>query len=296
MTTEALAPPSPRPSDQEIEKVLIRGDLSGLTEAQRLRHYLNVCESLGLNPLTSPFDYLKLSGKTVLYAKRDATEQLRKIHGVSIIEVQTQEFKDVYTVIAKAIDKTGRTDVSTGVVPLGTLKGENLANALMKAETKAKRRVTLSICGLGMLDESELETVKDAQPANYVVEAPKGMLETMHAELKPAGHITPEAAGPTIAEAVQGAGMAPEIPLKIVRVEVGKAGSRATVVLSTGEELPVYTPQLAALAEHLTQEGAPVWIEKKTSASGRERIEKIHRVQAEAPVKELTLDGKQEAF
>jgi hypothetical protein len=30
----------------------------------------------------------------------------------------------------------------------------------MKAETKAKRRVTLSICGLGMLDESELETVR----------------------------------------------------------------------------------------------------------------------------------------
>ena len=36
-----------------------------------------------------------------------------------------------------------------------------LANAIMKAETKAKRRVTLSICGLGMLDETELETIKD---------------------------------------------------------------------------------------------------------------------------------------
>jgi hypothetical protein len=29
----------------------------------------------------------------------------------------------------------------------------------MKAETKAKRRVTLSICGLGLLDETEVETV-----------------------------------------------------------------------------------------------------------------------------------------
>ena len=28
----------------------------------------------------------------------------------------------------------------------------------MKCETKAKRRVTLSICGLGMLDETEVET------------------------------------------------------------------------------------------------------------------------------------------
>jgi len=44
-------------------------------------------------------------------------------------------------------------------VPLGTLKGDALASALMKAETKAKRRVTLSIAGLGWLDETELATI-----------------------------------------------------------------------------------------------------------------------------------------
>ncbi|BEJ60493.1 hypothetical protein B10172_05150 [Campylobacter jejuni] len=36
----------------------------------------------------------------------------------------------------------------------------------MKAITKAKRRVTLSICGLGMLDESELETIKEKRFLN----------------------------------------------------------------------------------------------------------------------------------
>jgi hypothetical protein len=36
------------------------------------------------------------------------------------------------------------------------LIGEALANAYMKSETKAKRRVTLSIMGLGLLDESEI--------------------------------------------------------------------------------------------------------------------------------------------
>ena len=30
----------------------------------------------------------------------------------------------------------------------------------MKAETKAKRRVALSICGLGMLDETEVDTAR----------------------------------------------------------------------------------------------------------------------------------------
>ena len=57
----------------------------------------------------------------------------------------------------------GRTDESTGVVSIGNLKGDFLANACMKAETKAKRRVTLSIVGLGFLDESEAETIPNAQ-------------------------------------------------------------------------------------------------------------------------------------
>jgi hypothetical protein len=47
-------------------------------------------------------------------------------------------------------------------VAIGTLRGDALANAIMKCETKAKRRLTLSLCGLGMLDESEIETVTDA--------------------------------------------------------------------------------------------------------------------------------------
>ena len=54
---------------------------------------------------------------------------------------------------------------STGAVPIAGLKGEEFANALMKAETKAKRRATLSICGLGVLDETEVETITD-EPLN----------------------------------------------------------------------------------------------------------------------------------
>jgi len=46
----------------------------------------------------------------------------------------------------------------------------NFGNALMKAVTKAKRRVTLSICGLGMLDETEVETIPSARPVVVVPE------------------------------------------------------------------------------------------------------------------------------
>lgn len=162
--TEALAKKEPQTLAGEMERVLIMGDLSGLKPEERLSYYKAVCTSVGLNPLTKPFDFINLNGKLVLYAKRECTEQLRKINAVSIVALDNEMVQDVYIVKAKAQDKTGRTDCSTGAVTLGKLTGDALANALMKAETKAKRRVTLSICGLGLLDESELETANDEAP------------------------------------------------------------------------------------------------------------------------------------
>lgn len=142
-----------------VERAIVHGDLSKLGPKERTEYYVKVCESVGLNPLTKPFEYLRLSGKETLYATRTCTDQLRQIHGVSVRITSREKIGDVYVVTATATDKHGRTDESTGAVPLGNLKSEALANALMKAETKAKRRVTLSICGLGMLDESEIETI-----------------------------------------------------------------------------------------------------------------------------------------
>jgi hypothetical protein len=46
---------------------------------QRTEYYTRLCSSLGLNPLTQPFEYLTLNGKLVLYAKRAGADQLRKI-------------------------------------------------------------------------------------------------------------------------------------------------------------------------------------------------------------------------
>lgn len=157
--TTALARPE---LSAQIEQVLIGGDLSRLSPAERVSYYNNVCSSLGLNPLTRPFDYIRLNGKEVLYAKRDCTEQLRKIHGVSVTITAREVVEDCYVVTARATDRSGRADESIGVVPIANLKGEARANAMMKGETKAKRRVTLSICGMGLLDETEVDSIPGA--------------------------------------------------------------------------------------------------------------------------------------
>lgn len=169
-----------------IQKLVLDGDLSKMNPEQKVLYYNHFCEALGLNPLTQPFQLITFQGKQRMYATKDCTEQLRKIHGVSITDIVTNELHGVYVVTAKAKDKEGKTDAATGVVNIEGLKGDALANALMKAETKAKRRVTLSICGLGILDESETDTIKDHYTEDITAEImPAKQLEAPVRNIKP---------------------------------------------------------------------------------------------------------------
>jgi len=146
-----------------LEQVVIQGDLSKLSPADRVAYYKQVCESVGLNPLTRPFDYIELNGKLTLYAKRDAADQLRKMHGVSVKVLSKEIIEGLYVVEVRATDRTGRIDEDMGAVNIAGLRGEAKANAMAKAVTKAKRRVTLSICGLGWLDETEVSDIAEAK-------------------------------------------------------------------------------------------------------------------------------------
>jgi hypothetical protein len=146
---------------------VIKGDLKDLSPEERVLYYSKVCESLSLNPYTKPFQYITLSGRLTLYATKDCTEQLRNLRNVSVSITAREHIEGVYVVTARATLPDGRSDESIGAVSLEGLKGEALANAYMKAETKSKRRVTLSICGLGMLDETEVETIPDARVEGF---------------------------------------------------------------------------------------------------------------------------------
>ncbi len=178
-----------RPMGEAWEKLLVQGELQQLTPEQRAQYYLKVCESLGLNQLTRPFDYITLNGKLQLYARKDATDQLRNTRRISISVVSRERIDDIYMVTARATDMVhGRTDESIGAISVGGMKGLDLANAFMKCETKAKRRVTLSICGLGFLDELDVEDIsvkhEHTAPPDYLPGVtPKVTAETFVANL-----------------------------------------------------------------------------------------------------------------
>ena len=155
-----------------ISNIVLKGDVGGLQPAEKVQYYNHICERIGLDPATQPFQLLNLSGKQVMYATKSAAEQLTKIYGISHEIKDRTTINDVHIVYVRATEvKTGRFEDSSGAVSIGGLKADALCNALMKAETKAKRRSTLSLLGLGMLDETEVETIPNAQPIALVEES-----------------------------------------------------------------------------------------------------------------------------
>lgn len=169
------------PSATAIEAVLIKGDLSKLNEQQRTDYYMRLCQSIGLNPMTQPFQYLTLNGKLVLYARRDCADQLRKINGISIEIVSQDKVDGLLSIHVRAKDRDGRADEDLGVVSFpDNLKGDAAANAILKAVTKAKRRVTLSLSGLGFLDETEVQDIpQEAKRQNPHVTKPEDVIDAI---------------------------------------------------------------------------------------------------------------------
>lgn len=151
----------------ELEAALARGvaatkDSRAMTAAERQEYVTTICRALRLNPLTNPVQFITLNGREVLYVTRTATDQLAAMHCLNRRTIRGPEIMDVCGVkiaicVVEVTLPNGRSETATATLPVA-----DHANLFMKLETKAKRRGTLSILGLGMLAEDELETIPDS--------------------------------------------------------------------------------------------------------------------------------------
>jgi hypothetical protein len=148
---------------QALSAAVLSGDLSGATPEQRVEWYLMRCAAAGLDPRTKPFDYIKTQQGLSLYANKTAADQLCQERGLSTRVLSTRVEEEIFIAHVQAVARDGRTTEDIGAVAIGNLRGEARANAMMKAITKGKRRTILSLCGLGMIDESEVDTIPGAR-------------------------------------------------------------------------------------------------------------------------------------
>jgi len=161
-----LAPDDPAPPPEVMgriaETVLGEGNLERLDATQRVHFLVEVCRALGLNPLTRPFEILKLQGgKTVLYLRKEGTEQLAQLRGISTELLSESEVNGSWRVRMRAsigprfADATGSVAIETAAGQ--KLRGEAFDNATKKAETQARRRAVLGLCGLTWLERGGSE-------------------------------------------------------------------------------------------------------------------------------------------
>ncbi len=169
-----VAARTPEAAAMALERVVTMGDLRYLEPEERVAYYLDTCQSLGLNPRSRPFDWIEMDGRLVLYPNKSCTDQLRAVHRIRIETSMPEASPDgsMLRCVAKAWMPDGRSDTATKYVPLTgyrrdggayRLSGKELANAYMKAETGAKRRVTFSLIGLAAppadVDEVEYKAI-----------------------------------------------------------------------------------------------------------------------------------------
>lgn len=160
-----------------IGSLVIHGDLKRLTPDQKVAFYSYRCQQAGLDPAAKPFDLLTLNGKEILYANAACTQQLCAIHKLSHKVTSRELVDDIYCVFVQVNGPDNRSTENMGAVPVAGLKGEAKANAMLKATTKAIRRAVLAHCGLGMLDETEAETIPGAKSETWITPADEPAIE-----------------------------------------------------------------------------------------------------------------------
>lgn len=177
LPTNGHATPAKRepPDYSVLEKLVVNGDVAALTPDQRIQWYYLRCEAAGLDPRTQPFQYVEMKkGGLKLYATKTASDQLIANRKLDVKILSREYNRDLYTyeVVARVKTQDGQEIDDAGVVSLDGLAREDLANAMLRCVTKAKRRTVLSACGLGMMDETEVETIADACVVRSELAAP----------------------------------------------------------------------------------------------------------------------------
>ena len=152
----------------KLEPLVVTGELIFLTPPERIQFYVQTCESMGLNPFTRPlqfFEQIDRNGKRnlILYALRGASVQLAAKHKLSV-QILDPIFSHDAVMFNARVTSTNppREDGAVGVASLKGLEGNEYADAIMAAQTKAKRRAIIDFVGSGLLDESEVEGMRGA--------------------------------------------------------------------------------------------------------------------------------------
>jgi hypothetical protein len=159
-----------KPENSQLQKaaeLMVTGNLAGMTMVQKAEFLGKLAEAEGIPAFPPPYVIIQDSqGKQKIVSTKSRAEALRNRDRISVKTSyfgpmrQGSEFnKDFWEAQVEASAPDGRVDTNVGIVFLGNLSGEARSNKMMAALTKAQNRVTYSICGASMPDETEADSM-----------------------------------------------------------------------------------------------------------------------------------------
>ena len=157
---------------KDIADFLITGNLASFSKEKQIELMVNICKEVGVSPVLRPLQLINFQGKSIWYLSASGAEAIASKLGIVIETIEEKELLDkgVAMIKVKGTLPSGRTDTATAYLSIGstnlkgettTLKGEAYANAMMKLESKARRRLIVRLAGLKdeyVPEENEVET------------------------------------------------------------------------------------------------------------------------------------------
>lgn len=243
----------------------LTGDLERLTSQEREAYLLAACEFL---QVPSELGQVELTfmdsgdGKRqlVLYVKRGATDIIRDRRKINVDSMVQTNGEGYVGWVVTGHDSAGRQEIAVGAVSTKGLSGKAIADAVMTAQTKGCRRLTLQFAGGGFLDELEVN-----EKTTSIVNAPQPLSilapPSVRPSVAPGRDITPPAASESF----------PTAPSPILPSSTGasKALATATVVETPQTEPPSDTVPTNQTAIQIMEppkkkRGRPLGWRKKT--------------------------------
>lgn len=146
---------------QKESSFRIEHDLGKLSNEAREQYLRDASVYFKLDPNLNALDTIWMpddrgTNKLVAYARKGTTDILRGIHGIDVMSLVKEDGPGYVAFTATGKDKLGRQEIAMGAHSIAGLMGERHAYAVMTAQTRALRRLTLQFVGGGLLDSSEV--------------------------------------------------------------------------------------------------------------------------------------------
>jgi hypothetical protein len=187
-----------------IKEYFRSGNIAQLNADEQDFIKAKLCERYNLDPVLRPFELISFAGgQQKFYMTASATNQLANVLGLTreVVQLELDEQRMIAKCTVRVSNPNNRSETCNAFIAISKfappkerggiptkvlLEGEDLANTLMKLETKAKRKATMSFFGimdagtdyedrpaapLAAPDVSRPSVIADAHKAAEIVEA-----------------------------------------------------------------------------------------------------------------------------